>query len=97
MTNPDQKEIKRYDEDYDEGGYLGITAQPTGDYLLASDISAEALEVALALMEQNLRDLQRQANMRGYADETTAKLIVMWESRVNHMSALLAAVKGEKR
>lgn len=38
--------MKRYDEEYDEGGYLGITEQPDGDWCRWEDAEklADALE-----------------------------------------------------
>ena len=34
------KDLRRYDEDYDEGGYIGISVDHEGEYYKCSDVEA---------------------------------------------------------
>ena len=74
-------EIKRYDLLCDNGDCY-VADRPDGSYLLASDISADALEHAITALTA--------ASVSIFRHPKDAEAIT-------HLSALLAAVKGERK
>jgi len=78
------EQIKRYDEAADG---TGLIPSENGDYLLASDIDADALEAAIA-------ELQRKYEVtQCYNHESS--LVPKLKSYINNLSAILAAVRKQ--